>query len=422
MASQYPQARRAYLEWYSLLLSPPDSGEPGGQSAIEQIESRVDGLNFASEEFTQATKPYLEAEDQTLRMAALDSLLHQIEGDLEIATTLWSIVDSAEANTQEDDLNEHIMRSTRSVQLTTTYRRLITEIPAKLEDTAQLYRAATRSDGSGASAHRPDDLEGALDDLRYEIEDTIGIINDRAVSIGLRLLRDILTLGQAEWIAVAKAVDLLKGHEKAGNVGWGLEDDVAMVVSGIAGALRGVLINIVEKVLIVIEKNDLVRYTIADWLEDLRDSASQKDRRVHFSDLLEQLYQTRQFRNQDLKIWLKDAVDVQGIHRAADEIMHLGDNYDRMANQIRRLGTALGVASLFVNPVLLSMGLALQIGLLSTLVFAGYDHLDEGARALNITRGVKEVLINEIPVSRFTIQLAEKIRNNQIRTPRPTRR
>jgi hypothetical protein len=246
-------------------------------------------------------------------------------------------------------------------------------------------------------------------------------VTERALSVGLRLTRDLFTLGSAQWAVALKAVDLLQGQEKVGNIGWGLEDEVASVASGLAGSLRSVLVNVVDKILVIMEKNDLVRYTITDWLGELKEVEA-GERKPRLTMLVEQLYQTQVFREQDLHVWLSDATDVARIHQAADEIMHLGDNFDRLANHTRRLGTTLSISSIFLSPVLMSVGLSLQVGLLSMIVFAGYDHLDEGSRALNITRGVKEVLINTLPVSQQTLMKAEAIKATKLREGRRSRR
>jgi len=413
----YTQARQAYLEWYGHLLTPPEVSpehvrRSGNESlaALAVLEDRVDGLNYASEELTHATQTYLEAEDPAQRMAAVDSLLHQIEADLEVANLLWQVAEEAE----EDAALNVVKRSVRGARIVGSLRRLAAEMPPSIEQTAESYELKR----SVRMESRPTELAAAVDDLRFEIEDTLSLINDRANTVGLRLVRDVMTLGQKEWVAVMKAVDLLRGNEKVGDVGWGLEDEVKEAVTGIASVLRGTLVNIVEKILLVIQKNDLIRYTIADWLEQLKETEDNQGRKFQFSSLLEQLYQTQTFRELELDIWLQDAIEVAGIHTAADEIMHLGDNFDRLTTQAKRLSGLLSMGAIFANPVLMTIGFALQIGLLGTVVFAGYDHLDEGTRALNITRGIKEILIADIPISKQTRQKASNISTGHIRETR----
>jgi|GEM_PF-4350557 len=411
--NNYTAARTAYLEWYGHVITPqvvdPDdvvrSGSSTGELALTRLAERVDGFALASEELTEATRQYLTASNDSQRMEAVDSLLHQIEGDMAIANLLWDVVDRAsEENAQQDIVRSTIQQPTKS-----TMRRLMSEMPISLDGESQptdVVRSATISS--------PKDIDSALENLRFEIEDTIDLVYERTLNIGSRLTRDILSLGHGQWPLILQAVDLLQGNEKAGNVGWGLEDEVKAVTAEVASGLRSVLINVVEKILIIIEKNDIIRYTMTDWLEELQNTDS-PNRKLKLTSLLQQLYQTESFRRHDLDVWLQDAQEIDKIQYVTDAVIALGDNYDKLANQVRRLSGLIGVGSLFLNPVLLSVGLALQIGLLGTLIFAGYDHLDEGQRTLNITRGVKELLIQELPISRKTIERAENLRLKTVR-------
>jgi hypothetical protein len=317
---------------------------------------------------------------------------------------IWQVIE----DTDEDEALETLTRSVRGSQLRQTLRHLASDIPPSIE------RGETVVTRAAPHQRRSPSLQDALSDLRFEIHDTLDLINDRTNNIGIRIIRDILSMGAGKWGNILRAISLLQGHEKAGDVGWGLEDEVDDFIQELASGLRGTLVNVVDKILIVIEKNDLVRYTIADWLEDLRD-ADQEKRKNHFAGLLEQLYQTKTFREHDLNIWLQDAVLVERIHQATDEIMALGDHFDHLANQVRRLSAIISTGSVFATPTLLSVGFALQVGLLSTLVFAGYDHIDEGTRMLNLTRGIKQVLMERLPVSAQTIEHAERLRSRAIR-------
>jgi hypothetical protein len=398
----YTHARNGYLEWYSHLFSPLDAET--GEAALALMADRIDGLNDASEELTHATRVYLVSDNHTHRVTALNSLLHQIEGDLEAANMIWTVIE----DTDEEDAPDTLTRSVRGSHLRQTLRRLATEIPATIEGEETVVIRSI------APGKRSLSLQEAIGDLRFEIYDTLDLINDRTNSIGIRMIRDILSTGAGKWDAVLRAVSLLQGHEKAGDVGWGLEDEVEDFAQELASGLRGILANVVEKILIVIEKNDLVRYTIADWLEDLRETDSET-RKKHFAGLLEHLYQTKTFREHDLNIWLQDALIVERVHQATEEIAQLGDNFDHLGNLVRRLSSVISAGAIFANPTLLSVGLAIQIGLLGTLVFAGYDHIDEGTRMLNLTKGIKQILMERLPVSPQTIEHAESLRSRTIR-------
>lgn len=403
MPLTYAAARRGYLEWFEHLLSPVDADTDA--EVLSLLADRVDGFTYAAQEFAAMTIPHLQAGEDSLRSAALDSLLNQVEGDLAAANFLWDIIGESESA----DLTESIKRpSTRSHNLMMTVRRLATEIPPSLEDAAATYQIAPRR-AAGVT-----NRDNAVADLQAEIEDTIDLITERTNTIGMRLIRDILSIGNTEWRAVLAAVDLLQGNQKVGNVGWGLEDIVPRGAMSLAGVLREVLVNIVQKLLAIIEKNDLVRYTIAEWLEDIHETPSE-NRKGKFTTLLDQLYQAQYFREHTLPVWLGDALDPASILEASGRVRAIGDNFDRLSLGISQVENIVNAAGLFGNPTLKSVGLSLQVALLCTLIFAGYDHLDEGARGLNIAAGVKQVLIETLPVTRRTIELADNLQRRTVR-------
>lgn len=407
MALSYFQARRGYLTWYELFLSPLTREE--GESLLELLERRSEGFSFASEELTAATKPYLRSERHSERIAAVDSLLHQIEGDLEIANTLWNVISTLakEPKAEFDNLLPPLVKNTR---IESTYNRVRGQIPARIEQTARYYQGVVYQ----MPLLRPTSVEEAVTDLLYEIDDTLRVINERACSVTLRLAQYLILHGKTNWDSVLAGIELLRGTQKAGNIGWGFEDKVRSEMTVLAGTLRDILINMVEKILLVVEKNDLVRYVIADWLDDIKETNAEETHHI-IETHIHQLYQTDIFRNIELPVWLKDATDVARIHECADHILKLGDNYERLSLQLKRLGILISANPLFHHPLLQSAGFAVQVGLMGTLVFAGYDHLDEGSRALNITEGIREFLINHLPVSAETLQLAENIKSNTIR-------
>ncbi len=407
MALSYLQARRGYQTWYELFLSPLVKEE--AESLLEMVERRAEGFNFASEELTAATRPYLQSERHEERIAAVDSLLHQMEGDLEMANILWRVMTRLE-NEPAAEFENLLPMLVKSTRLDSTYQRIRSQIPARIEQTARYYQGAVYQ----LPLPRPNHLDAAVADLVYEIEDAMSVIEERSHSVALRLTHYLLFHGRANWRSVMDGVQLLRGSQKAGDIGWGFEDKVRPELGLLAGILRNLLINIVEKVLVIVEKNDLIRYVISDWLNDVRETDLEDTAEI-LATHIEQLYQTELFLEKDLPIWLRDATTIEQIHDCANHVMKLGDNYERLALQIKRLGILISANSLFHHPLLQSAGFGVLVGLIGTVVFAGYDHLDEGSRALNITQGIREYLIQHLPVSPATLQLAEHIKNNAIR-------
>ncbi len=407
MPAHYNNALSAYFEWFSHLMIPPDVDDNGGRAMLNHLADRVDGFAVASEDLTKAAQTFLDAPGHRYQLQAIDSLINQIEGDLAIANMLWDIISRLDS---EADTLQIIGQSFRRHSLRDVYRALRVDMTPIQERSAQ----------SSSIAKDADNLTAALDQLRYEIDNTLDVVRERATTVGLQLVRDTFQTVNNDQAIIDRAITLLRGHQQVGDVGWGLEDDVPSDAWSLTGGLRSVLVNVVEKILIIIEKNDLVRYIIADWLAILLDQ-SPSVRRNQFQAMLEQLYQINLLRDPTLDIWLQDAIQAERANACAQEIAQLATSFDHLASQIRQAGAHIQQADMFQNPRLQHVGAALQVGLLATLVFAGYDHIDDGSRTLNVIRGVREVLIEDLPVSPSTRRQADNLVMGAQKTRRPAR-
>lgn len=408
MPENYRSARKNYLNWYSHLLSPLEL-ENEGQDPLNLLENRLEALNFASEALAHATQPLLHAEIPAFRLAAADSLLHQIEADLAIAQALWLMIDGL-----TDDLNgfaliEKWASALRASDLRAQWRDLSSHLAVTIDQVAQTYQTIRPNFESPPQGIM---LEVAL--LAAEAQNAVEHISQRTSTVGLRLVRDILAAGETDWKVITYAIDILQGHQHLADVGWGFEDQVSLTASGLAGGLRATLTNVILRILLIIEDNDLVRYTISDWLTQLHEQPSPERKQI-FETLLEQLYQARAFCEKDLPIWLQDALQPEPVHRANERLIRLTDNFERFSNRIKLASSRAHTNLALQQSLFIEAGMALQVGLLAMLVFSGYDFTDEGAHTLNLAEGVKQILIEELPVSRQTIELAENIRLGIIR-------
>lgn len=403
MPTNYPLARRGYLEWYSHLILPPDVNDVAGNeehAVFLLLAQRIEGFNLASEELTQATRLFLAAPMAHQRAAALNSLLLQMEGDLEVVKMAWMVIESGEKS--DDALT--VMRSLKNNPLKDLFKVLSLEIVPDLTAEPTFLQP---------KANTPRHYEAAIENLQYEVQEIIDLVLNRVSNIGMRLVRDIARDEKA-WAVVRQGLELLKGSDQLGHIGWGLEDHVEPNAQELAGALRGTLGNIMEKLLAILQHNDLVRYTIGDWLDDLHELDVNRQK-SHFITLLDHLYQTDALRY-DVNFWLHDSHDMDRLISASRQVGELSDRFEALVSLIRRVNQRLKDDDLFEdNAFLGSVYSALQVGLLGILVFAGYDYLDEGKRALNLTRGVREILIETLPVSQQTQEEAENRRRRSIR-------
>ncbi|NJL94403.1 MAG: hypothetical protein HC915_12110 [Anaerolineae bacterium] len=400
----YAVARRGFFDWFSHLITTPEPENPADPDAslVEALEHKLDGFNFASDQLLEATLPYYRHEDTSHRAAALDNLLYQMEAQLQVALFVWQIINAVDDETDTASINQRVLEAFRPHPLARAFRRLLLEIPPTFQESLALYTAAPQMSPPSQT------LEDALDELRFEIAETLDIVQQRTKRVGLRLVRSILQgEGQPEApTQQSAAIELLRGQQNLGNSGWGLEDAVPPTLSGLAAMVRQVIINGLERLVLLIESNELIRHTISDWLTELS-TASPSARQALLETLLEQLFQTQHFQERQLPEWITDATHVGRIQTASHQIDQLGVNFERLSSQVMHLCRTLEDAELFQHPLLRSTGNALRDGLLGIIIFAGFDHIDEGNHTLNLARGIKEVLVRELPVSAQTILLAD---------------
>lgn len=394
MHDQYSHAQRGYLEWYSHLTSPldlsagVDLNQDGRVTAFELIEYRYNGFTLAGEDLIAATRGFLQSENHAERLAAVESLLVQIEGDLAAADLLWQVIAVPAVNENEDDQYLALTRLLKNTPLRQVSMRLLYDLPPQFPVLTSRYALTPAQPEVNLS------YEEALRHLTFEIVQTVDAISQQAFQGSTRLSQHIFKYGKTEWESVLEGIDLLRGQQRTGSIAWGLEDQINL--GGLAGELRSLLVNIITRLLLIVEHNDLVRYTIADWLDDLKATPDEQDA-DHIKRLLEHLYQTPAFQTH-LSGWLQHVTSSEALYLASQQVRQLGENFTRLALLIRQLGEKAAHVPFFRSPLLQSTGYALQVGLLGILVFAGYDHLDEGTVALNVTEGIKEILVTQLDV------------------------
>jgi len=399
---QYKQARQGYLEWYSHFLSPFEEGE--GQTLFDPLLERLEGFLLAEETLSELLFAALAHADGTRRLAALDALLSLLEAEATLAELIWEFI------LAPDDKKIKVREALRGRRLQKALYRLNLALPSHENVFGERFSYADLQDAD----RRPATLEQAVADLRFEVDETLSTLQEETFTGSLRLLRDLLSLYQHAPDAYQQGLDLLRGQMSLGKIAWRLADDFPPEARHLVDSLRSLLVQMTQKVLAIIEKNDLVRYTLDDWLKNLpKDDLQAASEGL--KTRLEQLYQIEHFRRVLLPIWLEDATQISPIHICADAIMSLGLNFDALATHLKYTALTLSNLTLFRHPSLASVGAGLQLGLLGTLIFAAYDHLDEGGRALNLANGVKEVLLTGLPVSRQTQERAESIASRRLR-------
>jgi hypothetical protein len=399
---QYKQARQGYLEWYSHFLSPFEESQ--GQTLFDPLLERLEGFLLAEETLRELLFAELVHADEARRLAALDALLSLLEAEATLAELIWEFI------LAPDDKKITAREALRGQRLQKALYRLNLALPAHENVFGERFSYADLQDADRRPAH----LEQAVADLRFEVDETLSTLQEETLTGSLRLLRDLLSLHQHEPDAYQQGLDLLRGQMSLGKIAWRLADAFPDEARHLVDSLRSLLVEMMQKVLALIEKNDLVRYTLDDWLKALpRDDFQAASEGL--KTRLEQLYQMEHFRRVLLPIWLEDATQISPIHTCADAIMGLGLNFDALATHLKYTALTLSNLTIFRHPTLAGVGAGLQLGLLGTLIFAAYDHLDEGGRALNLASGVKEVLLKGLPVSRQTQERAESIAARRLR-------
>lgn len=400
MAITYEAARNAYLEDFKHLLDASPEMEATalrstGGVPEDILAERVSTLADKSQELTEATASYLHSDNDAMRQTAASSLLEQAGADLLVAQTLCEILTSG-----ADAQDASPLRSTGSIQLRLAARDLEDMLPASIDPETQAMR-------SGPTM-RPQNIEDAIPDMKQEIEKTLELIKSRANQVSAIFARDLLKIASRQWNLIVTGAQLVGQVAGGENIVKTVAQGMDSAFGNIANALGKIISTIIGKITAFLQGNDEAREKVLDLLNQAKD-ATENEREDLFEKLTDRVLGIRSFLGIELPIWLEDASskEIKRIHDVANMAAQLRENYGILADQAQKLSKYISLGSIIAGtPPLTAIAFGLQVGLLTTVIFAAYDYVDAGGKGLNITKGLKEILTVQLDIPEATRQRA----------------
>jgi gas vesicle protein len=380
----YEDAVKDYLAQFGALLEIPEDASPtakrgAGDVPIGSLVDRAEAIAGISSSMLELARPYLESDDPNQREGASVQMIAQSAGELQLASELLQFV----ADEKEGRAADVTTRAARGTALREAIgdleKSMQTPISAGLAPVVAPIRAGARA--------RPTTPDEARKALKEAVDLTTDAIVQRVNESGGRLAWDLVF--QTEWAKIIEGVVLARAgiSEKLD----GIKEGASAIVTRALGAAEKTLLNVYDKILALLGKDveDEARKKVKEWLDQVKE----KGKIEVLETLIGELYQVEQFK-QALGGWLNETTaSLDKINETTSEVELLSDKFIALAGQTSSLGKAVGYAKVIPIPAVLVVVIALQLGLLTTLVYAGYDYIGyKQVNLLDITKGVAQVV------------------------------
>jgi hypothetical protein len=394
MTTTYETARTAYLQSYLQLLEAPPAQGPsptfrgGGPVSPELLGQRASALAAKSGDLTQATAAQLKSGSNIVSANAASSLLEQASADLVVARTLLENIQAGQ--NQPSGVTQ---RAVGDVQLRLTAMNLNAALPSSLET-----RPGVAVRGGKIRPQNPAD---AVADLRNEVHNTLTSIGEKSLALAGKTARDLLRVASSQWNLVISGVQLVSQAAGAQDVSKNIEQGLAGALTGLVNAIAQIIVGVIAKINALLQGNPVAQQAVLGYLDKARASAA-TDVGKSFENFMDRLLGINNFLNIEMAFWFASAAttEVKRINDAADQVASLTDNYSLLAKQAQKLMDLIAAGSILSStPALLAISFGLQVAVLTTVIFAAYDYVDAGGKGLNITKGVKEILVAQLGVT-----------------------
>jgi hypothetical protein len=237
----------------------------------------------------------------------------------------------------------------------------------------------------------PADPDAAKRELKDTAELTTDTISQRVVETGSRLLIDLIF--QTDWLKVLGGTvmtreDISAQLDKA-------QEGVGALAQKAMSTAEKTLLNSYDKMLAMLGKDgqDVARKKVQEWLEQI-EKEQEEDKKVGLlGKAVANLYQVESL-NQEMEGWLTETqAEVTKINEGTEQVDLLADKFIALVGQVQTVAKVLSFVKLVPIPVVLTIYVGFQVGLLATLVYAGYDYI--GHKQVNfadITKGVAQII------------------------------
>ncbi len=383
----YQEAIQDYVARFDTLFQAPAKGGPAttrgtADGPIERLIEKADGIAEASSNVLTLAEPYLESDDYNEREGISADLLAQAAAELQLAFELLQV--AAEEEQGEAIAKGGPTRAARGAALSDTVRAMRKTLESPLSAGQPVaVRKAVRA--------MPADPDVAKRELKDTAELTTDTISQRVVETGSRLLIDLIF--QTDWLKVLGGTVMTR-KDISEQLAKAEEGASALAQKAISTAEKTFL-NAYDKMLAMLGKDgqDLARKKVQQWLEQI-EKEQEEDKKIGIlGKAVANLYQVDSL-NAEMEGWLAETqAAVTKINQGTEQVDLLADKFISLVGQVQLVAKVLTFVKLVPMPVVLTIYVGFQVGLLTTLVYAGYDYIGhKQVGFVDITKGVAQII------------------------------
>jgi hypothetical protein len=356
MRSAYPtyeDAARDYLARLDLLTKPLQ--QPPGVEVRGGLELPADTLVQKAEEIIDASsgllqlaQDYTNSADPAIREGIRFHFIDQATVELLLGIELLQVYQDSAAVPLTAAL-----RANHSAALREAISAVAKSSAAPIKKELATFAACRASESAT--------VEEAMSGLQLALESAAGGISRRVQELGSDIAFDLVA--GMQWPEFARGASL------------SLEEINAIMTSTSPGVAERMLLQAYRKVAVLLEKDvaDGARAKIGQWLDQVKQAG-----KIAISHaLLESLYRVGMLRECVAGPELS-ALSLESINEACDLVKAFSDKGIVLISRMRKLEDAIRLAGLIEVPQFRLLTIALQVALLSTLLCAGQDYINNG--------------------------------------------
>jgi hypothetical protein len=358
----YEETAREYLAKFAVLMQPqPDISGTAAQGVIdlhsEVVIKKAEEIADASSRMYELAQSFLNSADPLVREGIRFHFIDQAAIELLVGIELLQI--------SEDKA------STPTAALKATHSAALRDAMSAVEKSSSTPIAQGLPAVESHRASESATLNEAASGLRLALESAAGNISHRVQELGGDIAFDLVS--GMQWDEVLHGASL------------SIEQISAMLESIRKGAAGKILLYVYRKVAALLDDDVGVeaQTKIRDWLQQIK----QADRIDVFNALVDNLFKVETLKNSAGAIDGSSAT-LESVNKATDLIKALCDRFIVLIGRMRKLEDAIRLGKPIETPQFRPVMIALQVALLSALVYSGRDYIHNGLTRILHEKGI----------------------------------
>jgi hypothetical protein len=362
--STYEDAAREYLDKLNAVTQLPQDAIPMGSRSVGAMNSRlfiqlVEEIADISAAMISLAPKYQNDSDPLAQEGIFCHLIDQATTELLLETGLLQIVHEEQTGIPLAAATQATHSAALQEAINTVEKSMAIPVSGGLAMNAS-YRMTDASSAAEAASS-----------FLLAFGCTANSIARRVQELGSDITMDLIA--GTEWTTVVYGASALQSPAK--NFLEAIDNNDGSLASRAAFTAGKMLLNVYEKIIFLANPNmaNEMREKIGEWLEKI----TKTEKIELFSALVENLYGLDALsRSMERSLQGPTAVP-ELINRASDLIKTYSDKFIVLTGRMRKLEDAIRLGKLIQLPPLMPTIIALQVELLTSLVYAGHDYINK---------------------------------------------